>query len=98
MNGSNGITYKSHGKVIDFAEAKNVLKLNVEMLDPNSDLWQKIWELYSRSLHFLHRQFVMAKLFESESVSLNMNIAPVAGQQQQPQQPQQQPSQSIDPL
>jgi hypothetical protein len=27
---SNGVTYKSHGKVIDFSEAKDVLKLNPE--------------------------------------------------------------------
>jgi ClpP class serine protease len=36
---SKGEMYKSHGKVIDFEEAKTVLKLNVERIDPNSDLW-----------------------------------------------------------
>ena len=39
---STGEKYKSHGKVIDFEEAKNVLKLNVEKIDPNSDLWSDV--------------------------------------------------------
>jgi len=73
---STGEKYKSHGKVIDFTEAKEVLKLNVEKIDPNSDLWADIWELYCRSVHFLHgrQREGAAKLFESESVSLTMNI------------------------
>ena len=43
-----GIEYKSHGKVIDFNEAKINLKLNVELIDKNSELWRYIWELYLR--------------------------------------------------
>jgi hypothetical protein len=35
---SEGVVYKSHGKVIDFDEAKNVLKLHVEKIDPDSNL------------------------------------------------------------
>jgi len=73
---SEGEIYKSHGKVIDFDEAKNVLKLNVEKIDPNSDLWSDIWELYCRSIHWLqqHQREGSAKLFESESVSLTINL------------------------
>jgi hypothetical protein len=32
-----GEMYKSHGKVIGFDEAKNVVKLNIEKIDPTSD-------------------------------------------------------------
>jgi ClpP class serine protease len=71
---STGEAYKSHGKVIDFNEAKNVLKLNVEKIDEKSQLWSHIWELYCRSMQQLHMSRAAAKLFESESVSLNMNI------------------------
>jgi hypothetical protein len=73
---SGGKMYKSHGKVIDFFEAKNVLRLNVERVDPNSDLWTDIWELYCREINWLqqHQGQGAAKLFESESVSLTMNI------------------------
>jgi hypothetical protein len=73
---SEGVMYKSHGKVIDFDEARNVLKLNVEKIDPDSDLWTDIWELYCRSIHWLqqHQGQGAAKLFESESVSLVMNL------------------------
>lgn len=73
---SEGEMYKSHGKVIDFDEAKNVLKLNVEKIDPNSDLWSDIWELYCRSINWLqqHQATGAAKLFESESVSLVMHL------------------------
>ena len=73
---SEGEMYKSHGKVIDFDEAKNVLKLNVEKIDPNSDLWMDVWELYCRSINWLqqHQGQGAAKLFESESVSLVMNL------------------------
>lgn len=73
---SEGKKYKSHGKVIDFNEANDALKLNVEKIDPNSELWADIWELYCRSTIWLqqHSNQGAAKLFESESVSLVMNI------------------------
>ncbi len=70
---SDGKTYSPHGKVIDFSEAKNVLKLNVEKLDLASELWNDIWELYLRSSHFLQTSG-NAKLLESEKTSLNMQI------------------------
>jgi len=73
---SDGKTYKSHGKVIDYLEAKNKLKLNVELIDPNDELWFLIWELYVRSELHLHNSGggSGAKLYESESVSLMMTI------------------------
>jgi len=93
---STGEKYKSHGKVIDYQEAKDVLKLNVEKIDNNSELWEHIWELYVRSIQQLQMSGG-AKLFESEKVSLTMNIEagpppprerrqpPVPPRQEQPQ-------------
>ncbi len=72
---SSGETYLSHGKVINHDEAKNVLKLDVEKIDPASELWADIWELHWRSILFFERNPPMAaKLYESESQSLIMNI------------------------
>jgi ClpP class serine protease len=73
---SEGQQYKSHGKVIDFNEAHDVLKLNVEKIDPNSELWTNIWELYCREMVVLQslQPQGAVKLFESEAVSLTMNI------------------------
>lgn len=71
---STGAAYKSHGKVIDFNEAKDVLRLNVERIDEKSELWSEIWELYCRSVHQLQQSRGAAKLFESESISLSMNV------------------------
>ena len=72
---SDGETYKSHGKVIDYNEAKNVLKLNVEVINPDSKLWSTIWELYARSALFLkERGPNTAKLYESEKISQTTSI------------------------
>jgi ClpP class serine protease len=71
---STGAAYKSHGKVIDFNEAKDVLRLNVERIEEKSELWSEIWELYCRSVHQLQQSRGAAKLFESESISLTMNV------------------------
>lgn len=83
---SKGKKYKSHGKVIDFDEALKVLKLNVEKIPENSQLWDTTWELYCRSILFLQKQGPhAAKLFESEAISLTMNIEVKSGRR--PQQP-----------
>ena len=68
---SDGKTYKSHGKVIDCNEAKNVLKLNAEVIKPDSELWYAVWELYARSALFLKDRGIsnVAKLYESEKIS-----------------------------
>ena len=92
---STGEKYKSHGKVIDYEEAKNVLKLNVEKIDENSELWDEIWELYCRSIAHLQRSRDAAKLFESETISLTMNIK-VMQITQPPPRPQQ-PRPSVPP-
>jgi len=91
---SEGKRYKSHGKVIDFKEARDVLKLNVELIDPKSDLWSDIWELYCRSIAHLQQNqpHGAAKLFESESVSLVMNIQVKAQRALQPPTPRLVPS------
>ena len=52
---SEGKKYKSHGKVIDINECKNILKLNATKIDENSELWHNIWELYCRSIFFLQQ-------------------------------------------
>lgn len=70
---SNGVTYRSHGKVIDYAEAKNRLSLNVECIDPKSDLWSSIWELYLRANFYLQVTNGI-KLFESSTSSVTMNV------------------------
>jgi len=69
-----GKKYKSHGKVIDFAEAKNELQLDVDLIDNKSPLWDKIWELYIRGTQFLMLTN-QAKLFENEKVSLAISIS-----------------------
>lgn len=73
---SEGKKYKSHGKVIDFEESKNVLKLNVIKIDEHSELWDVIWELYCRSIFFLQQRQGQgaAKLFENEQVSMVLNM------------------------
>jgi len=80
---SEGERYKSHGKVIDYNEAHDVLKLKVEKIPQDSDLWNNIWELYCRSVIALQQQG-SAKLFESESVSLAMQVQVTIVQQGQP--------------
>jgi len=95
---SNGVTYKSHGKVIDFSEAKDVLKLNAERIDPKSELWNDIWELFVRSMAFFQSQAGrnVVKMFEGESVSLNtiIQIMAIAAQPAKPPQSPNQPPQS----
>lgn len=88
---SSGVKYKSHGKVIDYAEAHDVLKLNVERIDPNSDIWSNVWELYCRSTLYLQQQGPnAAKLFENEKVSLTMHVQ--IQTMQRPMQPKPMPS------
>ena len=70
---SEGKVYKSHGKVIDFKEAHDVLKLNAELINKESKLWSLIWELYNREMHFL-QQTNGVKLYESETASFIINV------------------------
>ena len=72
---SDGETYKSHGKVINHKEAKEILKLNVELIDLHSELWYWIWELYVRSIVNLKTLGPdTAKMFESFTVSLTTSM------------------------
>ena len=84
---SEGEQYKSHGKVIDYNEAHDILKLNVEKIPNDSELWNNIWELYCRQMLLLQvlQGQGAAKLFESEAVSLTMNIQINVVQKDQPQ-------------
>ena len=88
---SEGKKYKSHGKVIDINECKNILKLNIREIDKNSELWDNIWELYCRSIFFMQQRQSQgaAKLFENEKVSmiLNMLIQLIPGRGPLPQRP-----------
>jgi len=90
---SNGVNYKSHGKVIDYAEAKDVLKLDVDRIDPKSELWDLIYELFVRTMAFFQSPAGrnVIKTFESESVSLNAVIQLIGIAAQQPGQPPTQP-------
>jgi len=73
---SEGLQYKSHGQVITFEQAKNDLQLNVEMIDPESQLWEDIWELYMRSIQFMMQNQAggAAKLFEGPDFSSMFNV------------------------
>lgn len=70
-----GEEYLSHGKTIDYNEAKNILSLKVEKIDENSKLWEDIWELYCRSVLFLKDIPNATKLFESDSNSLTLQLS-----------------------
>ena len=82
---SDGKTYKSHGKPIEFQEVKDVLKLKVDELKNDSSLWQKIWELFLRSATYLQHTNT-AKLYESNSNSLIMLMNVMLAEARQPQQ------------
>lgn len=65
--------------MIEYEEVKKELKLNVEELSKESMKWQKVWELFVRSL--LHVQVNNnAKLFESNSNSLGMTVNVLLGE------------------
>ena len=72
---SDGQTYKSHGKVIDFYEAKNVLRIKVERIDPDSELWALIWDLYVHAIVDMEEKSDSAKLLESTSISLLRRVS-----------------------
>ena len=94
---STGEKYKSHGKVIDFQEAKDILKLNVDKIDKDSELWGYIWELCLRSTQQLQVSGG-AKLFENEKVSLTLNIdVATLPQPREKRQPAAQPAPRPEP-
>jgi hypothetical protein len=69
--------YLSHGQVVNQAEAKDLLRLNIDYWRPDDPLWDLIWELYVRSDMFCH-QTQQAKIFENEFVSLGLKIQVVS--------------------
>jgi len=91
-----GETYKSHGQVIGYEDAKSLLGDRVELIDPKGDLWNLVWELYLRSTHALSMMPDAAKLFETEKSSTTMQIrvmapAPTINLPIQPRPPPSQP-------
>jgi hypothetical protein len=62
----------SHGKMIDYEEAKK-LGLKIRVLERDSLLWTKIWELYCRAELYLSYT-PNIKLFESQTVSLGIKL------------------------
>jgi hypothetical protein len=98
---SEGKVYKSHGKVIDYSEAHDILKLNVEKIPENSDLWNTIWELYCREIMVFQgpiQSLNAVKLFESATISLTMQLQISTIERQQPQNPPQMPPQTPRPI
>jgi len=67
-----GKAYKSHGKVIDYYEAKK-LKLKVDLIDKDSKLWKLIWELYCRGVIYL-QEVKGVNLFASENLVLTQKF------------------------
>jgi len=63
--------YLSHGAVIDADEALE-MGLKVELLDPNDELWQRIWRLYAMYEVAL-RQGSFAKMYEGRKASITIN-------------------------
>jgi len=88
-----GERYKSHGQVIDFTEARSLLSDRVEIIDPKSELWNLVWELYLRSVNHLNSVQDGAKLFEtgSSSTTLHIKVIPARPQPSPPSQPPAQP-------
>jgi hypothetical protein len=66
--------YLSHGQVVNCAEARDVLHLNIEYLRPDNPIWELIWELYVRSDMFCH-QNQQAKILENDSISMGVKLA-----------------------
>lgn len=62
--------YLSHGTVIDWREAK-AIGLIVEYIRPDDTMWRAIWGLYCM-YEIDMRDKAMAKIFESERVSIPM--------------------------
>jgi len=70
---SEGIEYKSHGKVIDYEEANKKLKLNVELIPKDSKLWRLVWEVYCRGILYLQK-INGINLFASENLVLTQKV------------------------
>lgn len=71
---SNAEEYLTHSKVIDYNDAKKRLKLNVQLIDKESDLWKLIWELYVRSQKYI-AQGNLTKLLSSNSLEIRQSIS-----------------------
>ena len=60
----------SHGRAIDYRQARDELGLKVEYLPPNHPLWRKIWELHIRC-HLSHYRDRQVKIIESRQTTIS---------------------------
>jgi ATP-dependent protease ClpP protease subunit len=66
--------WQSHGQVISWRDAADPeIGLTVEYIEPESEIWQRYWELYTLQRLAIKDQ---QKLFESEYASLPIDSAP----------------------
>ncbi len=62
----------SHGRAIDYRQAKDELGLEVEYLPPDNPLWKKVWELHIRC-HMSHFKDGQVKIIESRQNTLSFS-------------------------
>ncbi|MCL4328728.1 MAG: hypothetical protein M1410_04015 [Candidatus Thermoplasmatota archaeon] len=77
-----GSRFNMHGSVISYNDARDVLRLNVDVWDNGSNLWSLVWEYYLRAKAFFQVNPGSAKLFESTKTSVNMAAQIIPLQQQ----------------
>ncbi len=70
---SSSDSYKSHGAVIDFTEAKS-LGLKVSWLDPDSDEWKLVWLLYCCYDYDMNLKG-LGKIIEGEKYSISRHLS-----------------------
>jgi len=71
---SDSAGYMSHGAVIDFSEATN-LGLSAEYLEPNDEVWRRIWLLYCL-YDYDCRLKGLGKIFEGSRFSIGRPLPP----------------------
>jgi hypothetical protein len=72
-----GDRYRLHASVINYKEAKDVLKMNVKYVPLTDPSWALVWEYYLRVALTLQSPNA-AKVFESAETSTTMNIQVVS--------------------
>jgi len=64
---SDADVYVTHSKIINYADAKERLKLNVRFVDKDSLLWSTIWELFVRSQTAINKDNLSKVLISSSN-------------------------------
>lgn len=62
----------SHGRAIDYLQARDELGLKVEYLPPEDPLWRKVWELHIRC-HLSHYMVGQVKIIESRETTMSFS-------------------------